>query len=149
MDLLLENKDSSLEIKDSINSLLYDDYNLVKKENSNECTICCNQMRNPIKLNCQHTFCRECLLQSFKGSKCNFYIKNHRICPYCRSPSNYLTLEEDEVPIKGIHKEYGKGNIFKLCKAIIKSGPKSGQSCKCKVKGGGDVCGRHKKTLKK
>ena len=109
--------------------------------------ICNNSLENEIKLSCNHSFCYTCLLESYKGVKCNFYLKNHRICPYCRSPSNYLPLKNGGNPIKGIHREYSntKKNIpLNKCSAIIKTGINKGKQCGCNVKTG-NFCGRHNK----
>lgn len=120
----------------------YEDYN----NSSNKCTICYNSMINPITLECNHSFCYQCLLESYKGIKCNFYLKTHRICPYCRHPGNYLPLKKGLNPIKGIHREYGKKKkkVNIICSALLKSGPNRGKKCGCKVKDNGELCGRHK-----
>ena len=121
----------------------YDDYS----NDSDMCTICFNTLDNPVCLDCNHKFCYNCLLESYRGTKCNFYLKNHRISPYCRHPSNYLPLMDGYNPIKGIHREYGKKKtqIFTRCSAIIKSGPNKGKKCGCKVKSVNSLfCGRHK-----
>ena len=134
---ILENK------KNIIDDLLSDNLDDYINDKSDKCSICCMGIRKPVKLSCGHTFCYQCLKESYKGIKCNFYFKtHHRICPYCRKPSSYLTLPEGEKALKGIHYEPGSKPI-KKCKAYIKTGPKAGQLCNCKVKGDGDLCGRH------
>ena len=121
----------------------YEDY-----DNSvNNCMICFNPIKDQIKLDCNHSFCYQCLLESYKGNKCNFYTKSHRICPYCRHPGKYLPLQDGSNPIKGIHREYGKKKKkeFKKCKAVLKSGVNKGQVCGCRVKDPkSEFCGRHK-----
>ena len=134
-----ENKEKSL----LINILNLDN---LDEDEEEKCKICFLDPKHIIKLDCGHKFCYKCLIESFKGIKCNFCKKNsHKICPYCRTPTSYLPLIEGNIPIKGIHREYGK-NIkpFKLCDAILKSGLKKGNKCNCIVKNG-NYCGRHKK----
>jgi hypothetical protein len=141
-----------LKKKNIIDDLLSDNLNEYEdylNEKSNQCNICCMEIRKPTKLTCGHIFCYQCLKESYKGIKCNFYFKmHHRICPYCRKPSNYLVLQEGEKAIKGIHSEYGKHISITKCKAHIKTGPKAGQICNCNVRGEGDLCGRHSKKNK-
>ena len=119
-------------------------------ENSMECQICFNQMDNYAQtLSCTHTFCYDCLLQSYKGERCNYnYQKNNRICPLCRNPAPYLPLKDGVKPIKNIHieatkKNYKKKILIEKCKGIIMSGPKKGEKCSCQAKNNG-YCGRHK-----
>ena len=141
MDLEIKKK----EIKTNLIDTLFDDSILLVDYNNNSCEICSGDIDNPINLKCGHSFCYDCLLQSYKGVKCNYNLKSHRICPYCRNPSTFLPLELGNLPIKGIHREYGKKKkIFKKCTTILKSGPRSGESCDCIVKPGMDFCGRHK-----
>ena len=121
-------------------------------DNDEGCQICFAPV-NPdsITLKCNHTFCYDCLLESYKGKSCNFSnSKVHRICPYCRSPASFLPLKPGMKPIKGIHRNVTKRMTAKTsglsipnqCKAIIKSGPNKGLKCVCQAKLNG-FCGRH------
>ena len=119
-----------------------------------QCLICNENFEPGVKitLGCKHQFCYECLLESYRGTACNFSIqKTHRICPYCRTPASYLPLMNNMVPIKGIHKEYGKkcNTIVTVirCTGILKSGKNAGSQCTCKVLHDTPFCGRH--TVKK
>ncbi len=117
------------------------------------CPICNDKLEEnypeKITLKCNHSFCYECLLESYRGAKCNFTSgRPHRICPYCRTPASYLPLLDGMTPLKGIHREYGKKSVKKVlpvnqCKAIIKTGVNAGKQCTCKAKLSGDYCGRH------
>lgn len=107
-----------------------------------------------IKLPCNHVFCYDCLLQSYKGENCSYYSKpNYRMCPYCRAKTPYLPLKPNTKPLKGIHREYNakyangqnKYKInMKICKATYTTGIKKGQACTACAKAGSDYCGRHK-----
>ena len=125
-------------------------------ENYQLCTICTNPFsdESKITLKCNHSFCYECLLESYKGSKCNYGAsKNYRICPYCRTPSGYLPVKIGIKLIKGIHhprefcskisKAKGFGINKKQCLGIVKSGPNKGNQCNCQAKPSSDYCGRH------
>ena len=120
----------------------------------NECSICSEKLDSlenddKITLNCKHTFCYDCLLESYRGTKCNFTIpKTYRICPYCRTPAGYLPLKSGAVPIKGIHREFGKKLTkvpvtFIQCVGIIKTGVNKNKQCKCNSKPGTTYCGKH------
>lgn len=125
-------------------------------DNEDDCQICFSpcETEDMITLKCNHKFCYDCLLESYKGKMCNFSdSKAHRICPYCRSPASYLPLREGIKPIKGIHRNISKRSkpfnkkvihISLQCTAIIQSGPNVGKKCTCTAKDGG-LCGRHKK----
>jgi len=112
----------------------------------NPCMICFASLtEGEIKLKCGHNFCYKCLLESYKGVNCNNITKNHRICPYCRKPADYLPLREGITPIMGIHREYKKykkPTQYVQCVGIVKSGPNKGQQCTCKARTNG-YCGRH------
>ncbi len=99
-----------------------------------------------VVLDCNHKFCYDCLLESYKGIKCNFTsVTNHRICPYCRKKSSLLPIKNGIQPIKGIH-FYNKINNKMnntSCNGIIKSGPNKGSKCSCKCKPNELYCGRH------
>ena len=124
-----------------------------ENENGHSCIICYEKLddKSPDKvtLKCNHTFCYECLLESYKGTKCNFTNhKTHRICPYCRTPAGYLSLKDGMTPLKGIHREHGKKTsksklLVDKCKGIIKTGKNKGNQCGCNCKIGSDYCGRH------
>ena len=65
-----------------------------------ECLICfdkttdLNNVNDMITLECNHSFCYDCLLESYKGVKCNFSNTIHRICPYCRKKAKLLLLKD-------------------------------------------------------
>lgn len=43
-----------------------------------DCVICYEKMRDPIRLKCKHEFCRDCIL--------NWFGSSHKLrCPYCRA----------------------------------------------------------------
>lgn len=128
-----------------------DDTFLLNLDGDNLCPICNEDIpeSDKITLKCNHSFCYGCLLESYKGTKCNFSVsssKNHRICPYCRTPSGFLSLKPGMTPIKGIHREFGKSKciIYNQCKGIIKSGVNKGKQCSCKARPNSDYCGKHK-----
>lgn len=145
MSLKMDKKDEGLSLMDE---LLLDDFDKYELETGNNCEICCKLIENPIILDCNHKFCYNCLLQSFKGKKCNYSTKPHRICPYCRAPSSYLPLKEGLTPVKGIHREFyiPKFKSLKLCQAIIKTGINKGKKCGCRIKSN-EYCGRHKLNI--
>lgn len=141
MELLISDENSY--IRNNLDSLLLDE-----QINSDEiCSICYRKKNNPIELKCKHSFCYDCLVESFRGVKCNFHCKTHRVCPYCRKQSSFLPLLEGNKPIKGIHKEYGKKIVKKgvKCCAILKSGKNKGLQCSCYALGNSQFCGRHNK----
>lgn len=118
-----------------------------------DCSICGNTLDDTqITIKCNHSFCYECLLNSYQGKSCQFNASNKvvRQCPYCRTPADYLPLKPDQKPIKGIHKEYTYYKASKvaknktMCHAILKSGTRAGQPCNCKCLPNKQVCGRHK-----
>ena len=112
----------------------------------NQCPICNEEFEldDKITLTCNHSFCYECLLESYKGAKCNFSIqKTHRICPYCRTPADYLPLKKNSIPIKGIHREYGKKitktiNVTKCMGTTLKGTP-----CKFNAQKNCNYCMKH------
>ena len=140
----------------SVSDLLWDDLDM----GDDSCLICFapNNPETSVTLKCKygnHTFCYDCLLESYKGKQCNFSnSKVHRICPYCRNPAPLLPLKEGMDPIKGIHRNITKSKTYKkkkkstftlvCCSAIIKTGPNAGKKCTCPVKLDG-LCGRHQK----
>ena len=118
--------------------------------NETECLICfdkttdLNNVNDMIILECNHSFCYDCLLESYKGVKCNFSNTIHRICPYCRKKAKLLPLKEGLVPIKGIHYHTKINKVkSKICIGIIKSGPNKGNLCSCKSKYNELYCGKH------
>lgn len=65
-------------------------HNPLSKLNDDTCAICLDSIKNPMKLNCPHVFCKECISNSV--------IYSPR-CPCCR---NMLTLDEIEIAVKTI-----------------------------------------------
>ena len=120
-----------------------------KNKDDDICPICKDDMEDDkITLKCNHSFCYECLLESFRGTKCNYTApKTHRICPYCRTPASYLSLKKGVIPIKGIHREFGKFTNkpigFIQCGGVIKSGVNKGNQCSNNSKEGTHFCGKH------
>ena len=141
---LIVNED--IKVKSNLlDTLFFDDFDNYNLE-EDQCLICYKNINNPIILNCKHIFCYNCLLNSYKGKKCNYHTKSSRMCPYCRTPSNYLPLINGIKPLKGIHKEFyykHKVNI-NYCLALLKTGKNKGNKCNCKCISGSDYCGRHK-----
>ena len=140
----------SYKMVDITDSILFNNDN----GNDHTCIICYDKLDDnsvdKVTLKCNHTFCYECLLESYKGTKCNFTSqKTHRICPYCRTPAGYLPLKCSMTPLKGIHREYGKKVskskqlVVNKCKGVIKTGKNKGNNCECNSKIGSEYCGRH------
>ena len=126
------------------------------------CCLVCGEMfeaEDKVTLTCKHSFCYDCLLESYKGKNCTYnnYTSSQRRCPYCRAATGYLPLKEGMKPLKGIHREYksvkksifngGKTGYYPTCQAILKSGPNKGLACNCKCAPGKTVCGRHKNWI--
>ena len=124
----------------------------------NNCLVCGDTLggEGKVTLPCKHSFCYDCLLESYKGKNCTYnnYSSSQRRCPYCRTAAGYLPLKDGLKPIKGIHREYksvkkyfannSKAGFYQTCPAILKSGPNKGLACDCKCIPGKNVCGRHK-----
>ncbi|XP_015250913.1 PREDICTED: zinc-binding protein A33-like [Cyprinodon variegatus] len=53
---------------------------LVQSEKDLTCTLCCEIFKDPVKLECSHTFCKDCLQAEWAG-------KQTRLCPLCKEIS--------------------------------------------------------------
>lgn len=111
---------------------------MIKEEDI--CYICYDvNNENSIQLKCNHTFHYDCILSSF--------LREPRLCPYCRQIHGYLTLKKNMTPIQNIHKEFGITLYSPFyyepikCKGILKSG----HSCNFKPKFKSNYCGKHQK----
>lgn len=111
--------------------------------NTEECVICGDKLNKQCiyKLECNHVFHYECILNSYKSSK-------KRECPYCRNVSNNLLPVVNGINklSKGIHynnnvNEVKHENI--KCQFILKTGKNKGNLCNSKCKLGYNYCGRH------
>lgn len=49
----------------------------IKSLNINNCSICMDNVKNPVMLECTHLYCGKCIFQ---------WIKDNKTCPYCRTP---------------------------------------------------------------
>ena len=45
-----------------------------------ECSICCDEINEPVKLDCNHSFCKECIYH---------WLVKAGNCPYCRTVVSY------------------------------------------------------------
>ncbi|GAB6026803.1 Breast cancer 1, early onset [Chamberlinius hualienensis] len=52
------------------------------------CAICIDYLRSPMKTQCNHYFCKDCLNNLFKTSK------NPAVCPVCKSPISKRSLQQ-------------------------------------------------------
>ena len=69
-------------------------HNPLNKLNDDTCAICLDSIKNPMKLNCPHVFCKECISNSV------IYSPNKiKCCPCCR---NTLSLDKIETAVKTI-----------------------------------------------
>jgi len=55
----------------------------VKKEKEH-CSICLDTLKSPLKLSCNHSFCKECI---------QTWICNTPNCPYCRKPVDKIEIQ--------------------------------------------------------
>jgi hypothetical protein len=82
-----------------------------------ECPICSDDMYSNERiftLKCKHIYHKKCLFKSL-----NFLKPGEKMhCPYCRTIISNLPLEPNEMPRKGIHKEYNE--IKGLCLSFDK-----------------------------
>jgi hypothetical protein len=58
-----------------------------------ECTICYDNIENDkfVKLNCNHEFCKDCLIKSLQNEE-----RDTPCCAYCRAPIDTITLNKEE-----------------------------------------------------
>ena len=119
------------------------------------CNICSEEINkdNMVRLKCdpdKHYFCYSCILDWFKEVKklryTNHYIAN--MCPICRKNGGFLPINDDVIPIKGIHliKTVSKNNktTSQICGVKLKT--KDGY-CQCIGKSAyGGLCGIHNKN---
>ena len=66
-------------------------HNLLNKLNDDTCSICLDTIKNPMKLNCPHVFCKDCISKSI--------IKTSINCPCCR---NQISMNDIGIAIKTI-----------------------------------------------
>lgn len=59
--------------------------NKQKKKDPDLCSICKKDLRDPIKTNCDHVFCKECAMTRFK-------IKNKSKCYVCKKETNGIFI---------------------------------------------------------
>ena len=64
------------------------------ESHENECNICyeTHEKKNFIKLNCEHEFCKECIMNSLKNEQRNIFC-----CAFCRTEVNNLTFRDKSV----------------------------------------------------
>jgi hypothetical protein len=70
-----------------------------------DCSVCGNEMSNPVRLSCQHCFCREC-------------IKDKK-CPTCDKPTDISLLKDDIVLAYLIESSREKTEVCANCDLII------------------------------
>jgi len=113
------------------------------------CGICACVKEEEIKLNCNHSFCYDCIYNWLKVKKQNSGSYDKLLeCPYCKQQINKIPLRENYQYIRGINcfvnKSFITNNTIKICNAPIAS--KKGELCKAKGNSlYGYYCGRHKK----
>ena len=64
-------------------------HNPLNKLNDDTCSICLDTIKDPMKLNCPHVFCKDCISNSI--------IKTSINCPCCR---NQISMNDVEMAIK-------------------------------------------------
>ena len=72
-----------------------------------ECPICGDDFTENSKdeiftLACKHTYYCECIMLEIQN---NSHSRAHH-CPYCRTPIKNIPLCSNQIPVKGLHKEY-------------------------------------------
>ena len=86
----------------------------------------------------------DCLLDSFKGTNCNYnYTTNHRICPYCRMGSGFLPMRPGYSYVKNVHPPSCRFVQKIQCKGCYKSGKSKGLPCTTMVDKNIGYCKRH------
>ena len=119
---------------------------IVQHDAQEECEICGDVMSAEQKhtLKCNHSFCYDCLLDSFKGTNCNYnYTTNHRICPYCRMGSGFLPMRPGYSYVKNVHPPSCRFVQKIQCKGCYKSGKSKGLPCTTMVDKNIGYCKRH------
>ena len=100
---------------DSIIDLIYNGVEDVS-EDTQECLICYDKLDDTsIKIKCGHEFHYDCIVNAYK-----MYTNTLRECPYCRMDGGYLQLQDNQVPLKNIHREYNKFKKKKITNKIKK-----------------------------
>ncbi|XP_032811378.1 E3 ubiquitin/ISG15 ligase TRIM25-like [Petromyzon marinus] len=94
-------------------------------ENELTCPICFQYYRDPVILNCKHSFCRECILKTWEHGPSN--------CPHCRMLFFFMDRQEME---RKLEKNFQLANIvesfasLKLSTPAPKPAPKKKKSSK-------------------
>ncbi|CAF0889786.1 unnamed protein product [Rotaria sordida] len=63
-----------------------------------QCPICLDILHDPKVLDCQHTFCANCLKVHHESSSRRLGSSNSIVCPTCRVPSNLIHNSIDSLP---------------------------------------------------
>ena len=61
-------------------------HNPLNKLNDDTCSICLDTIKNPMKLNCPHVFCKDCISKSIIWSP-------NKSCPCCREDLSMIHYE--------------------------------------------------------
>ncbi|TFJ96649.1 nicotinate phosphoribosyltransferase [Platysternon megacephalum] len=97
---------------------------LERLQNEAACPICRELFKDPVVIDCGHSFCRVCITQCWEGSDTNF------ICPQCRETAQQRNLRPNRQ----------LANVLEIAKWLSFQAAKGA--------GGERVCGKHQEPLK-
>jgi len=99
LDIDIDDKENKLKKIDTdiliIKNKIFDLTERIKCFTTNNCSICMDNLKNPIMLDCTHLFCGSCIMK---------WILTNKNCPYCRknipSYNNLIAIVSEKKEIK-------------------------------------------------
>uniref|UniRef100_A0A8C5LYK8 Uncharacterized protein n=1 Tax=Leptobrachium leishanense TaxID=445787 RepID=A0A8C5LYK8_9ANUR len=77
------------------------------------CSICLDNFRDPVSIECGHSFCRDCISRSWRG------IHSQFSCPQCRKVSKWKFLRPNRLV----------ENVVEITKRMLDTKPSPGKKC--------------------
>lgn len=111
----------------------------VFKEEDNDvfCSICLDELVDPLHIQCNHEFCRQCVIDWVNTAKSK---KADPTCPLCRAVIDESIFKIVSV---SVNEEIKMPQLTGRCNGVVRKGPRKGMQCSKKPGKGKLFCHLH------